>query len=100
VTGHLLDAGKRWAGDLVAAESGVDADENAGLSHEVSIEVKGVSDGGVTHVVALVERGSRHTRWDGGAGAGDLEVDALGSLAMALFSSRTSCLPEGSSEHR
>lgn len=37
VTGHLLDARERRAGDLVAAESRVDADENAGLSHEVSI---------------------------------------------------------------
>jgi hypothetical protein len=40
MTGHLLDAGKRWAGDLVAAESGVDADKNAGLSHEVSVKVE------------------------------------------------------------
>lgn len=37
VTGHLLDAREGRAGDLVAAESGVDADENAGLSHEVSV---------------------------------------------------------------
>lgn len=40
VTGHLLDAREGRAGDLVAAESGVDADENAGLSHEVSIGLK------------------------------------------------------------
>ena len=100
MTGHLLDAGKRRTGDLVAAEGRVDADENAGLSHEVSIEVKGVSDSGDTHVVALVERGGRHTRWDGRAGAGNLEVDALRSLAMTLFGNRILCLPEGSSEHR
>lgn len=37
VAGHLLDARERRAGDLVAAEGGVDADENARLSHEVSI---------------------------------------------------------------
>jgi hypothetical protein len=37
VTGHLLDTRKSWAGDLVAAESGVDADENTGLLHKVSI---------------------------------------------------------------
>ena len=40
VTGHLLDAREGRAGDLVAAESGVDADENAGLTHEVSIGPK------------------------------------------------------------
>lgn len=40
VTGHLLDAREGRAGDLVAAESGVDADENAGLSHKVSIRLK------------------------------------------------------------
>lgn len=43
VTGHLLDAREGRAGDLVAAESGVDADENAGLSHEVSIGLKALS---------------------------------------------------------
>jgi hypothetical protein len=31
VTGHLLDAGERRAGDLVAAEAGVDVDHDAGL---------------------------------------------------------------------
>jgi hypothetical protein len=31
VTGHLLDAGERRAGDLVAAEAGVDVDEDTGL---------------------------------------------------------------------
>jgi len=100
VAGHLLDARESWAGDLVAAKGGVDADKNAGLSQEVSIEVKGVSNSGDTHVVALVERGGGHTRGDGRAGTGDLEVDALRSLAMTLFSSWTSRLPEGSSEHR
>jgi hypothetical protein len=100
VTGHLLNAREGRAGDLVAAESGVDADENAGLSHEVSTKPKGVSDSGDTHVIALVERGGRHTRGDGRAGAGDFEVDALGPLATTLFSSRIFCLPEGSSERR
>ena len=38
MTGHLLDTGKSWTGNLVAAESGVDADENTGLLHKVSIE--------------------------------------------------------------
>ena len=100
MTGHLLDARKSRAGDLVAAESGVDADENAGLSHEVSNEVKGVSNSKNTDVVALVERGGRHTRWDGRAGAGHHEIDALGSLAMTLFILRALCLPEGRLEHR
>ena len=40
VTGHLLDTGKSGAGDLVAAESGVDADENTGLLRRVSIGFK------------------------------------------------------------
>jgi hypothetical protein len=31
VTGHLLDAGERRAGNLVAAEAGVDVDHDAGL---------------------------------------------------------------------
>ena len=77
MTGHLLNTGKSWAGDLIAAESGVDADKNARLSHEVRIEVKCVSNGRGTHVVALVKRCGRHTRWDGRAGAGNLKVDAL-----------------------
>jgi hypothetical protein len=99
VAGHLLDARKSWAGDLVAAEGGVNADENTGLSHEVSTEVKGLSDGGNTHIVALVERGGRDTRWDGRAGAGDLEIDALRLSGVTLSGTWTSSLPEGSSEH-
>jgi hypothetical protein len=65
-----------------------------------SVLVQDSASSGSTDVVALVERGSRDTRWDGRAGAGDLEVDALGLLAVTLSASQTSCLPEGSSEHR
>lgn len=40
MAGHFLDARESWAGDLVAAESLVNADKNAGLSHKISIVVE------------------------------------------------------------
>ena len=42
VAGHLLDASKGRAGDLVAADGRVDADEDAGLGSEISVVCKGV----------------------------------------------------------
>jgi hypothetical protein len=38
VTGQLLDAREGRARDLVAAESGINADEDTGLANEVSFE--------------------------------------------------------------
>lgn len=37
MTSHLLDASEGWAGDLVAAERRVDADEDAGLVLYISL---------------------------------------------------------------
>jgi hypothetical protein len=75
VTGHLLDAGERRAGDLVAAETGVDVDEDTGL-WKMSAFKSNITMG-CTHVGSLVERGSGCAGGDSRAGAADLDVDAL-----------------------
>ena len=60
VTGHLLDAGERWAGDLVAAENGVDVDKNAGLPHKVSIESIWLQEWGYSRRCSCRERWQAH----------------------------------------
>ena len=82
MTGHLLDAAVRRAGDLVAAKGAVEVEEDAGLRWSVSDrQISNLVH--CTHVVGLVERGGGSASRDSGATTRDHNVDALQLLARS-----------------